>query len=236
MTSPGSSMTADRDDAARPGRHGARRGSGPNGWPRPGLPARVRSRLQGARRARSRPPGPTARLLTCSEIRVAWGRAFIHEPLAWTARAFLHEHGGISKRDGRCWMRTVERTGVLSLACGSAQVGDASLELRPGRVPVLRIGGALACIAALALAILITALPGGKPASPGRGLETAAATGLPASLVPAASASIGASQQRFWPVRRGASLATQGGGIESSFSASGARLGVAGGALSMSLA
>src|SRR5205085_4139374 len=156
--------------------------------------------------------------------------------LAWTARAFLHEHGGISKRDGRCWMRTVERTGVLSLACGSAQVGDASLELRPGRVPVLRIGAALACIAALALAILITALPGGKPPSPGRGLETAAATGLPASLVPAASASIGASQQRFWPVRRGASLATQGGGIESSFSASGARLGVAGGALSMSLA
>jgi hypothetical protein len=59
---------------------------------------------------------------------------------------------------------------------------------------------------------------------------------VPVSLAVAASASIGASDRSFWPVRRGDSLLAQNGGIHSTFTASGARLRVAQGTLGLSLA
>ncbi len=59
---------------------------------------------------------------------------------------------------------------------------------------------------------------------------------MPISLAPAASASIGAFQRSFWPGRRGGSLVTQGGGIDSTFTPSGASLRVAQGTVGLSLA
>ena len=61
-------------------------------------------------------------------------------------------------------------------------------------------------------------------------------TSLPSSLAAVASAGIGASQPRFWPVRHGGSLVANGGGIHSTFTAAGARLLVADGTLGLSLA
>ena len=55
-------------------------------------------------------------------------------------------------------------------------------------------------------------------------------------LAAAASGTIGAADHSFWPVHSGASLRTRGGGIQTAFSASGARLHVARGTLAVSLA
>jgi hypothetical protein len=62
------------------------------------------------------------------------------------------------------------------------------------------------------------------------------ATAMPISLLPAASASVGASEHGFWPVRDGSSLLASGGGIHSTFAASGASLRVPLGTLGLSLA
>ena len=58
---------------------------------------------------------------------------------------------------------------------------------------------------------------------------------LPAGLLTAASDSIGAVERRYWPTRRDGALRARGGGIHSSFTASGASLRVSGGTLSLSL-
>src|SRR6202040_4187322 len=62
------------------------------------------------------------------------------------------------------------------------------------------------------------------------------ASRLPVSLAAVASAGIGASNRSFWPIRRGASLLAQGGGIHSTFTDSRAELRVAQGTLDLSLA
>jgi hypothetical protein len=130
-------------------------------------------------------------------------------------------------------MQTVQRMGAL--AHDTARAGAGACEPRARRIPVLRLAATLACAAVVALAVILTALAridsGSRPVPAG-----GAAARLPAGLLPAASASIGASRHAFWPVRRGASLVARGGGIASSFNASGARLQVSAGAVSVSLA
>jgi hypothetical protein len=87
----------------------------------------------------------------------------------------------------------------------------------------------LACLATLALTTLLG--PTSSRTHPAhQGLSS-----LPITLTPTASASIGASEHGFWPVRHGASLLTQGGGIHGTFTASGAALRVTKGTLGLSL-
>ena len=76
---------------------------------------------------------------------------------------------------------------------------------------------------------VLTAAAAGIPqlhVSPSRSAERHSSTVVPSALVPQLSASIGASQRSFWPVRDGDSFRAHGAGIQSSFSASGAELGV----------
>ena len=89
---------------------------------------------------------------------------------------------------------------------------------------------------AAAAALVLTAIPAPPPASAHRLASHHRLQSLPSGLAAAASASIGASQHAFWPVRHGSSLLAQGGGIQGSFSASGASLRVAKGTLDLSLA
>ena len=84
---------------------------------------------------------------------------------------------------------------------------------------------------AAAAALVLTAIPAPPPASAHRLASHHRLQSLPSGLAAAASASIGASQHAFWPVRHGSSLLAQGGGIQGSFSASGASLRVAKGTL-----
>ena len=133
--------------------------------------------------------------------------------------------------------RVARRTTMVSIAGGAALTAPESHVLRPSRVPALLVGAALACIATLALATLPSpTAPSTHPLALRHGLQSHLAAGLPVSLAAAASASIGASEHSFWPVRHGASLLTQGGAIHSTFTASGAALRVAQGTLGLSLA
>jgi hypothetical protein len=133
-------------------------------------------------------------------------------------------------------MRLARQTVAVSLPHGGALAAGASHDLRPWRVPALLMGAALACLAALALASFpAPTAPDTHPTALRHGLQSHLATRLPVGLAAAASASIGASERNFWPVRHGASLLTQGGGIHSTFTASGARLRVAQGTLGLSL-
>ncbi len=117
---------------------------------------------------------------------------------------------------------------------GGALAADATFDLRLWLVPALILGAVLPCIAAL---VLVTppwaTAPSTHPLALRHGLQSHLS--LPATLVPAASATIGASQPSFWAVRHSALLSTQGGGIHSTFNASGAALRVAHGTLDLSL-
>jgi hypothetical protein len=121
-------------------------------------------------------------------------------------------------------------TGQTAVVTGSNEAFAArgSHELRPW-LPALLVGAVLACLAALALATLL-ALTSPRIPPAAHGLSS-----LPITLTPNASASIGASERMFWPIHRGASLLTQGGGIHSTFTASGAALRVAQGTIGLSL-
>ena len=98
------------------------------------------------------------------------------------------------------------------------------------------MGAVLACLATLTLAALLApSAPSTHQRAARHGLQSHLATALPVTLTPAASASIGASEHSFWPVRHGASLLTKGGGIHSNFTPSGAAMRVAQGTLGLSL-
>ncbi|MEA2334463.1 MAG: hypothetical protein QOG40_953, partial [Solirubrobacteraceae bacterium] len=135
-----------------------------------------------------------------------------------------------------CMMRRMQRTARAALPYGVALTPGSGLELRSRRLPALSMAAAVACIAALSLTAFPTPTPPSDSPAAGRVAQGRLATTLPIELAPAASASIGASEHSFWAVRRGASLLTNGGGIRSAFDASGARLSVAEGTLSLSLA
>jgi hypothetical protein len=110
----------------------------------------------------------------------------------------------------------------------------------------LRPESMVACVRAPALGALLVclvavALPGLLGASvetgvAGRASRHQPVRGVPPSLLPAFSASVGASEPRFWPVRRGASLVAAGGEIRSTFTAAGAALHLSEGTLGLSLA
>jgi hypothetical protein len=134
-------------------------------------------------------------------------------------------------------LKVVGRTAALSISDDGALAARPGVDLRPWRVPTFVLGAVLACIVALALTTPPSATaPRVHPLALGHASRSQRASSLPITLAPAASASIGASERSFWPVRHGASLLTQGGGIHSTFTASGAALRVAQGTLSLSFA
>jgi hypothetical protein len=126
---------------------------------------------------------------------------------------------------------------LARVPCGAALTARAGHGLRPARSLALLAGAAFACLATLALAKLpAPATPISRSLVSRPDLPSPTATRLPAGLAAAASSSIGTAERGFWPVRRAASLLTQGGNIHGTFVASGARLSVARGTLGLSLA
>ena len=130
------------------------------------------------------------------------------------------------------------RSAVVGLSDGGGTLATGSrFDIRPRRAPALLVGAALACVVALTLSAL------SAPMAPTAQPRAARDHGHGRPLVPmsiglaaGASATIGAAEHSFWPVRRGASLSSQGGGIKSAFTASGASLRVERGTLDVSLA
>ncbi len=119
--------------------------------------------------------------------------------------------------------------------------GRAALEAGAGdgghrRALTLIVAATLACIAAIFVAALPVLSGPGTPLASRDAMLSHAATSVPMALAETGQAGAGASDHSFWPVRRGASLMTQGGGIHSAFTGSGASLRVAQGALGLSLA
>ncbi len=103
------------------------------------------------------------------------------------------------------------------------------------RVAATLAAAALACLAALALAFALSRAVPGSRELPASRTAARALSSVPSALVPTLSATIGATDRGFWPVARGSSLETQGGGIRGTFTSSGAALRVAGGTLRLSL-
>jgi hypothetical protein len=134
-------------------------------------------------------------------------------------------------------MTVAGRSTAATIPHGAGRVARGSQHLRSWLVPVLLVGAVLACIATLALTTNPASIaPSARKLAQRPGLQSHSSTRLSVGLAAAASASIGASEHSFWPVRRGASLLTEGGGIHSTFTASGAALRVAQGTLGLSLA
>jgi hypothetical protein len=134
-------------------------------------------------------------------------------------------------------MRRMKRTDRAAFPYEVSLLTTSSrLDWTPRRLLALLMGATLAFVAALSLASFPTPNPPDSPLATGRAAQGHLGTTLPIDLAPAASVAIGASESSFWAVRRGASLLTDGGGIQSVFNASGARLSVAGGTLELSLA
>ncbi|HME03041.1 MAG TPA: hypothetical protein VKG38_08420, partial [Solirubrobacteraceae bacterium] len=129
-------------------------------------------------------------------------------------------------------MSTVTQRAGVVIGEGTL-ASDAGLAPRIGQRRVL--GAALVCLFAMTVAVLASASkPGTDRVVLRRNPQTHPATLVPASLGPVASSAIGASNHSFWPVRHGASLVAQGGGIRGTFTASGADLRVAEGTLGLS--
>jgi FG-GAP repeat len=130
------------------------------------------------------------------------------------------------------------RSAVVSLSDGGGALAAGSgFVVRPWRGPAMLVGAGLACVVALVLATLPAPMaPSTQPPAGRDGAHGQAPAGMSLGLAAVASATIGAAEHSFWPVRRGASLSSQGGGIQSAFTASGARLRVARGTLAVSLA
>lgn len=119
--------------------------------------------------------------------------------------------------------------------CGA--LGPPRLNLRPWRVPALILGVALACMITLAVATLRHPTTSNfRALAWPRGPQSRVARPQRMSLISTALPSIGASEHSFWPLRRGNSLLTQGGGIHGTFLDSGPALRVPQGTLALSLA
>jgi len=130
------------------------------------------------------------------------------------------------------------RSAVVGMSVGGGTlVAGSSYVPKPWRIPALLGGAALAC----ALTLVLTELPAQlAPSTHPPALRDRAHSQGPVAmslgLAAAASATIGAAEHGFWPVRRGASLWSQGGGIQSAFTPSAARLRVGQDTLAVSLA
>jgi IPT/TIG domain len=108
--------------------------------------------------------------------------------------------------------------------------------LAPSRVARIAMG---ALVAALLSALVLATHPLASTSHPARAgaypRPSSMAVLAPVALAAAASASIGASEHEFWTTRHGAALTAQGGGIHSTFTATGADLRTARGTLDLSL-
>jgi probable HAF family extracellular repeat protein len=128
--------------------------------------------------------------------------------------------------------RTTGRAGVVSISEGGALA--ARIGCRQQSLTLL-IAVLLACVATLALTALPSATaPRSSAVALRQSFRHQLAIPLPISLAPSASASIGAAERGFWPVRHRGALLTQGGGIHSTFTASGAALRMGHGTLGLS--
>jgi hypothetical protein len=128
-------------------------------------------------------------------------------------------------------------TGV-SIMDGAALEPGTRLHTSSWPISAKLLSAAAACIAAVALlaALAASTSSGLHPLVSRDGARGHLAIRPPITLVPSASTSIGASERGFWPLRHGAALLTRGGGILSTFTASGAHVRVAGGVLGLALA
>jgi hypothetical protein len=125
------------------------------------------------------------------------------------------------------------------MAAAEATAGIRSREAAIGSwrargVSALRAGILLAALA-LALSASISHRASGPSARAGNSRVPQRFL-LSPGLAAAASARIGASERAFWPARDGSSLLTAGGGIHTTFTATGETLRVPGGAVALSLA
>ena len=128
------------------------------------------------------------------------------------------------------------QTVAVSIPDGGGLVTATRQHRRLPWVPPVLAGLAIAALATVALTTLATPAPSTYLPASRHALRSESSPRLSLGLAAAASTSIGASQQSFWPVRRGDSLLTKGGGITGTFNAAGARLQVAQGTLALSLA
>jgi hypothetical protein len=134
-------------------------------------------------------------------------------------------------------MMRARRAVAMGVPDGGAWAAGAGHDGRLAWVRPLLVGVLAVAVAALALTVLSAPTARDARMSASRpALQSKSVAGMSAGLAAAASASIGASEHAYWPVRRGDSLLTRGGGIHSAFTAAGARLRVAQGTLGLSLA
>ncbi len=126
---------------------------------------------------------------------------------------------------------------ALSAARDSTAAGAAFGNDARRRAVTLGIGAAVACLLTIGLVPLLatTSLSQHSSAAAGEHQQSHAAASVPATLSPVVSARLGASERAFWPVRRGTSLDTRGGDIQSTFTTSGVALQVSSGTLGLSL-
>src|SRR5437660_11360938 len=148
-------------------------------------------------------------------------------------RAWRRAHLGCSassRTEGWCRMPSWGgRSVVVSLERTAVGAGGVGLAFGHRQARALLAAGALACMALLAVAL---GAPGTRSLTAGPSTHTARS--VPAGLAPIASASIGRSEHSYWAIRHGDSLLTEGGGIHTSFAASGAHMRVGAGTLDLS--
>jgi len=131
-------------------------------------------------------------------------------------------------------MRLIGCSSGMGVTAGGAGAQAVSVARGPRPVPRLLIGAALVALTTL-LALSAASWLEGSAASHGR--RTAGVFGhpLPAALIAAASSRIGSAEPAFWPVRSADALVTRGGGLVSTFTASGAQLRAPAGAVRLAL-
>jgi hypothetical protein len=124
---------------------------------------------------------------------------------------------------------------TVSIKHGGAVSAVLGFDLTGPRLRAMALGAVFACLVALVAPELLT---GGSRETMAvhEGSTGQPVKSMPPSLVPALSESFGASARRFWSVRRGAALLTAGGGVRSTFNASGVAMRVGQGTLGLALA
>jgi len=119
--------------------------------------------------------------------------------------------------------------GQANVPIGRRTLAPVNARRKPWRSQLRVLAGLLCLTAAVAGISQLHASPAPHP-------RLHSSTVVPSALVPQLSASIGASQRSYWPVRDGDSFRARGAGIQSSFSPSGVELGVGHGTLGLRVA
>ena len=131
----------------------------------------------------------------------------------------------MSRTEGR-----LAGNGGGAVALGPGHALGATRLVRPARVALLA-----AAMTAVAAATVPFGASTQAPRASLRPKPSGGAVLMPGGLAASASASIGAAESRFWTVRRGAALTAAGGGIHSTFTATGTDLRTPRGTLHLSL-